>query len=167
MKEIEALHESNETVTKPNEETIFVAKAIVLIWTHKVPTERILACNTMRFDGELSRSSIPVLKKVDECRKVQGYFPEWAYNWHTSHGKYDLHRDAVHAIENDQRLLTPLEENLFDDCTWNKDINACLEKYNPRRRPLPYDDGKQKPEEKFGGPKMKYETPEQLSLFDM
>lgn len=150
VSEIEALHKSNEQMTKPNEETIFVAKAIILMWTCRDPKEGILAYPAMRFDGTLDSADIPVCKPLDECPKINGLFPEWAYNWHTYYGKYKLNRDVVHAIENDQRLLTPLEENLFDDCTWNRDINVCLQKWNPQNRPLPYDDGKRKPEEKFG-----------------
>ena len=149
--EITALNIANEQkTTKPSEETIYVAKAIVLMWTCRDPKEGILAYPDMKLDALLDYESIPIIKPVDECQKVYGKFPEWAYNWHTYYGKYTLRRDAVHAIENDQRLLNPLEENLFDDCTWNRDINACLVKHNPRRRPLPYNDGKRSPEEKYG-----------------
>ena len=147
--EVLALNVSNEQKTsKPTEETIYVAKAIILMWTKRDPKEGILSYPGMRFDRLLE--DVPIIKPVSECAKVDGLFPEWVYNWHTAHGKYDLRRDAVHAIENDQNLLTPLEENLFDDCTWNRDINACLLKHNPRRRRIPYDDGKRDPEEKYG-----------------
>ena len=151
--EILALNFANEQMTtKPNEETIYVAKAIVLMWTCRNPKEDLLAVPGigMDFYRPLDFDKIPSIKAVDHCAKVEGNFPEWAYNWHTYYGKYTLRRDAVHAIENDQRLLNPLEENLFDDCTWNRDINACLLKHNPRQRPLPYDDGKRNPEEKYG-----------------
>lgn len=148
--EILALNQANEQMTKPNEETIFVAKAIVLMWTCREPKTEILAYHEMDFDDLLKPDEIPVIKTVSECKRIEGLFPEWAYNWHTYHGKYKLRRDAVHAISNDQRLLTPLEENLFDDCSWNHDINACLLKHNPNNYPLPYDDGKRKPEEKYG-----------------
>lgn len=147
--EVEALCVANDTVTKPAEETIFVAKAIVLMWTCKEPKERILSYESMDFDDLLNPDDIPVPYKVDDCKKVQGTFPEWCYNWHTYYGKYKLGRDVVHAIENDQRILTPLEENLFDDCTWNRDINACLQKWNPRNHRLPYNDGKRDPAEKY------------------
>ena len=149
--EILALNVANEQKTsKPTEETIYVAKAIILMWTCRDPKEGILAVPEMKFDSLLDYESIPIIKPVEQCERVYGHFPEWAYNWHTYYGKYTLKRDAVHAIENDQRLLTPLEENLFDDCTWNRDINACLLKHNPRNRRLPYDDGKRDPEEKYG-----------------
>lgn len=149
--EILALNIANEQkTTKPNEETIYVAKAIILMWTCREPKEGILALPDMEFDSLLDFSKVPIIKPVEECQKINGLFPEWAYNWHTYYGKYTLKRDAVHAIENDQRLLTPLEENLFDDCTWNRDINACLLKHNPRHYQLPYDDGKRDPEEKYG-----------------
>lgn len=147
--EVEALCKANETVTKPSEETIFVAKAIVLMWTCKEPVERILGYEAMDFDNLLNTTDIPVPYRLDDCKKINGLFPEWAYNWHTYHGKYKLGRDAVHAIENDQRLLTPLEENLFDDCSWNRDINACLLKHNPNNYRLPFDDGKRNPGEKY------------------
>ncbi len=149
LAEVEALCKANSTVTKPAEETIFVAKAIVLMWTCKEPKERILGYEAMDFDRLLDPNDIPVPYKADDCKKIQGLFPEWCYNWHTYYGKYKLGRDAVHAIENDQRILTPLEENLFDDCTWNCDINACLLKHNPKRYRLPYDDGKRNPAEKY------------------
>lgn len=148
--EIDALGIANEKVSKPSEETIFAAKAIVLFWTKRDDPEDLLGFPKMKFDTLLSGSEIPVPKPLEMCRKVTGLYPDWAYNWHTSYGKYQLRRDAVHAISNDQRILTPLEENLFDDCTWNRDINACLLKHNPNRYPLPYDDGKRKPEEKYG-----------------
>ena len=148
--EIEALHTANETVTKPNEETIFVAKAIVLMWTAKDPKEAVLSHPTFHFDGTIDTGAVSIIKPVEQCARIDGKFPEWAYNWHTSYGKYALKRDAVHAIENDQRLLHPLEENLFDDCSWNRDINACLQKWNPRRRQIPYDDGKIDPAVKYG-----------------
>lgn len=148
--EVAALQRSNEQMTKPNEETIFVAKAIVLMWTVRSQKSDLLGYPTMRLDGKMDANDIPVPKPADECRRITGLFPDWAYNWHTTYGKYTLKRDAVHAIENDQWLLTPLEENLFDDCTWNRDINACLLKHNPNRHPIPYDDGKRRPEDKYG-----------------
>ena len=151
--EVNALCEANERVSKPAEETIFAAKAIVLMWTAKEPKEAVLGWDGMRFDQLLTPSDIPVEKDVQQCRKYRfdELFPDWAYNWHTIRGKYHLKRDAVHAISNDQRILTPLEENLFDDCTWNRDINACLQKWNPKRWALPYDDGLRDPAEKYGG----------------
>ena len=168
--EFSALHEANESVTKPNMETIFVAKAIVLLWTEKEKTEDVLSVPEIRFDGVLNPSEVEIIKRVENCQRVDGLFPEWAYNWHTYHGKYKLRRDAVHAISNDQNILTPLEENLFDDCTWNEDINACLGKWNPRKRNVPYDDGKRNPEEKYPGKgeRLKAEPePHQLSIFDL
>lgn len=149
--EVLALCEANETKTsKPAEETIYVAKATVLMWTFRERKDDLLAIPEMKFDSLLDYNDIQIIKPVEDCHKVRGLFPEWAYNWHTSHGKYKLNRDAVHAIENDQKLLTPLEENLFDDCTWNQDINACLKKYNPKKYRLPYNDGKKDPGDKFG-----------------
>lgn len=151
--EVEALRQANEKMTKPNEETIFAAKAIVLMWTmekRKMTTE-VLGYPALDFYGVIDPANIVVPKPLDDCEKIEGLFPDWAYNWHTYHGKYDLKRDAVHAIENDQKLLTPLQVNLFDDCSWNRDINACLDKWNPRRRKIPYDDGKITAEEKYGG----------------
>lgn len=150
LDEIEALKRANDMVTKPAEETIFVAKAIVLMWTKREPREGVLGWEGMDFFHLLDPETIPVPKPVEECRRVNGLFPEWVYNWHTAYGKYKLNRDAVHAIQNDQKLLTPLEENLFDDCTWNRDINICLQKHNPNQYRLPFDDGKRKPEEKYG-----------------
>ena len=151
--EIAALCESNEKVSKPSEETIFVAKAIVLMWTAREPKEGVLGWEGMKFDRLLEADEIPVIKPAADCRKLgpKELFPDWAYNWHTTYGKYKLRRDAVHAITNDQRILTPLEENLFDDCTWNRDINACLQKWNPNKYPTPFNDGKRKAEEKYGG----------------
>ncbi len=150
--EIRALWRANDTVSKPAEETIFVAKAIVLMWTAKEPTEAVLGHPLLKFDSLLDPAQIVVPKSPDECRhlKRNELYPDWTYNWHSIHGKYHLRRDAVHAIENDQRILTPLEENLFDDCSWNRDINACLQKWNPQNRPLPYDDGKLDPAVKYG-----------------
>ncbi len=131
-----------------------------------------LAYPGMRYDGWMEPGEIRIIKPCDECQKVNGLFPEWAYNWHTYHGKYKLMRDAIHAITNDQKILTPLEENLFDDCSWDRDINACLKKWNPKKVKLPYTDGKLKPEEKFPGKpdEQTVEPPsadsEQMSLFD-
>lgn len=146
--EVRALNDSNERMSKPTEETIFVAKAMVLMWTPK--GKDLLGYPAMRYDGVMDAADLPTAKPAEECRRIKGLFPEWAYNWHTSYGKYQLRRDAVHAITNDQRLLTPLEENLFDDCSWNRDINACLQKHNPNGYRLPYDDGKRDPREKYG-----------------
>lgn len=154
--EFKALNDSNDRMSKPAEETIFVAKAIILIWTaivnHRknLNVNQLLGYGAVRFDEALSPADVPFIKPLAECRRIEGLFPEWAYNWHTSYGKYKLRRDAVHAIENDQRLLTPLQENLFDDCTWNVDLNACLLKHNPRNYRLPYNDGKRDPLEKYG-----------------
>lgn len=148
--EFRALEAANDRVSTPSQEPIFIAKALVLMWTCKDPKERILAYHAMDFDDPLDFDKIPIIKPLDECDKINGLFPEWCYNWHTYYGKYKLGRDVVHAIENDQRILTPLEENLFDDCTWNRDINACLAKHNPKRYRLPYDDGKRRPGEKYG-----------------
>lgn len=148
--EFEALQRANDQMTKPNEETIYVAKAIVLMWTQRENGDDYFALSGMQVWEPFPYESIVPTKPVDQCAKIDGLFPEWAYNWHTTYGKYTLRRDAVHAIENDQRLLTPLEENLFDDCTWNRDINACLLKHNPRRYELPFDDRKRRVEEKYG-----------------
>lgn len=152
--EIEALRDANERMSKPSEETIFAAKAIVLMWTamKRQNTDELLAYPALDFYGVIDPADIVVPKTLDECPKISGLFPDWSYNWHTYHGKYDLRRDAVHAIANDQQLLTPLEENLFDDCSWNQDINACLQKWNPHRRRIPFDDGKIAPEVKYGQP---------------
>ena len=148
--EFAALQRANDQMTKPNEETIYVAKAIILMWTKRENGDDYFAIPGMQLWEPFPFESIEIPKLVDLCAKVTGLFPEWAYNWHTTYGKYTLRRDAVHAIENDQRLLTPLEENLFDDCTWNRDINACLRKHNPRRYELPFDDRKRRVEEKYG-----------------
>lgn len=142
MDEMMALQKANDLMTKPAEETIFVAKAIILMWTQKNTKEGLLGYSGMKFDRLLT--DIPVIKPLDECKWTKKLFPEWAYNWHTTYGKYKLKRDAVHAIENDQHLLTPLEVNLFDNCSWDRDINACLQKHNPNKYQLPYTDGKKK-----------------------
>lgn len=146
--EVKALEAANAKMSKPAEETIFVAKAMVLMWTPK--EKDLLGYPAMRFDGVMTPDELPTAKPADECRRIEGLFPEWAYNWHTSYGKYNLKRDAVHAIENDQKLLMPLVENLFDDCSWNRDINACLLKHNPNGYILPFDDGKLDPRVKYG-----------------
>lgn len=146
--EVKALNAANDRMSKPAEETIFVAKAMVLMWTPK--EKGLLGYPEIRYDGVMAEGSVPVIKPAEECERISGLFPEWAYNWHTSYGKYQLKRDAVHAIANDQRLLTPLEYNLFDDCSWNRDINACLLKHNPNRYRLPFDDGKIDPRVKYG-----------------
>lgn len=171
--EFEALYQANETVTKPTEETIFAAKAIVLLWTERDDPKELLANAETRFDGVLDSDEVRIIKPVEQCRRTAGTYPDWAYNWHTYRGKYKLRRDAIHAITNDQKLLTPLETNLFDDCTWNRDINACLLKWNPRKVSLPYDDGKMNPEDKFPGRMAEKAAaeqsnePEQLSIFDL
>lgn len=151
--EIWALKTANDRVSKPSEETIFAAKAIVLMWTvMQKGADNVLADPALDFYSVVNPEDIVAPKTLDECPKISGMFPDWAYNWHTTYGKYKLHRDAVHAIANDQQLLTPLEVNLFDDCSWNRDINACLEKWNPNRYCIPYDDGKVQPEVKYGCP---------------
>ena len=148
--EMQALWKSNERMTKPTEETIFGAKAMVLMWTERKQREDILGYTGMKFDQTLEKETVPFIKRLDDCRKVTGNYPDWAYNWHTKYGKYVLRRDTIHAIENDQRLLTPLEENLFDDCSWNRDHNICLQRWNPKKVPLPYNDGKIDPAVKYG-----------------
>lgn len=148
--EFAALSRANDLMTKPNEETIFVAKAIILMWTQRENGDDLFALPNMDLWTPFRMDEITVPKPVDQCPRVNGLFPDWAYNWHTTYGKYKLGRDAVHAIENDQRLLTPLEVNLFDDCSWNRDINACLLKHNPRRYELPFDDRKITVEQKYG-----------------
>lgn len=147
--EISALHISNELMKSPDSESVFAAKAMVLMWTERDPIEGVLGYPDFKFTGLMPENEVPIIKPLEECRPVNGLFPEWAYNWHTTYGKYKLRRDAVHAVENDQRLLTPLEVNLFDDCTWDRDYNACLKSWNPRNIPLPYHDGKRDPAEKF------------------
>lgn len=148
--EFAALQKSNDIMTKPNEETIFVAKAIVLMWTKRENGDDYFALPNMDLWCPFRMDAISVPKPIELCPKVNGMFPEWAYNWHTTYGKYTLRRDAVHAIENDQRLLTPLEVNLFDNCSWNRDINACLMKHNPNRYRLPFDDRKPTVEQMYG-----------------
>lgn len=148
--EFAALSRANDLMTKPNEETIYVAKAIILMWTQRENGDDYFALPNMDLWTPYRFDEITVPKPLDQCARVDGLFPEWAYNWHTTYGKYTLHRDAVHAIENDQRLLTPLEVNLFDNCSWNRDINACLKKHNPRRYQLPFDDRKPTVEQVYG-----------------
>ena len=148
--EVNALCEANNEVTKPAEETIFVAKAICLFWTKREDERGFLGYDGMSCYDLMDVEAAPIIKHADDCRKIDGDFPEWCYNWHTTKGKYKMKRDAVHAISNDQKILTPLEVNLFDDCSWDVDINACLEKWNPRNRLLPYTDGLRDPFEKYG-----------------
>ena len=148
--EFAALKRANDQMTKPNEETIFVAKAIILMWTQRENGNDLFALPGMDLWEPFNPAEIVIPKTVDRCFRVDGLFPEWAYNWHTTYGKYTLKRDAVHAIENDQRLLTPLEVNLYDHCSWNRDINACLARHNPRRYTLPFDDGKPTVEQMYG-----------------
>ena len=150
LPEIKALYESNELMTKPAEETIFAAKALVLLWTERDPKEGLLGWSEMSFYDPLDPLMIPVPKMLCDCHHVVGNYPDWAYNWHTKRGKYVLRRDTIHAIANDQKLLTPLEENLFDDCSWNRDHNICLNRWNPKHVPLPYNDGKIDPAVKYG-----------------
>ena len=54
-------------------------------------------------------------------------------------------KDVVNEIDEDQKALQPLQIGMFDDCSWNRDINAGLKDFNPQRRPIPYDDGKRQP----------------------
>ncbi len=150
LEEISALERANNAMTKPAEETIFASKAIVLLWTKRSPVDGLLGHESFDFYTTLAYDAIDIVKPLDQCPKISGYFPEEYYNWHTTHGKYDLRLDTIHATENDQRLLTPLEENLFDDCSWNRDLTECLKRWNPLRRPIPYDDGKITVDEKYG-----------------
>lgn len=150
LDEVNSLARCNELMTNPAEETIFGAKAIVLMWTKREPVELLLGHEGMSLYELLPYDSIEIIKPLDLCPKIRGLFPDQYYNWHTTHGKYRLMRDTVHAIENNQRLLYPLEENLFDDCSWNIDLSACLMRWNPHHRQIPYDDGKIKVGVKYG-----------------
>lgn len=152
LDEVKSLARSNEAMTKPALEGIFGAKAIVLMWTKRDPITGVLGHESMDFYENLRYEDIEIIKPLDECPKIPttSYFPEQYYNWHTTHGKYDLRRDTIHATDNDQKLLTPLELNLFDDCSWNRDLTECLKRWNPHHRPIPYDDGKIHPSEKYG-----------------
>lgn len=141
--EILALMEANEKMTKPNEETIFVAKAISLLCAARKNLDAdYFACNLMHSDGtRLSLDEIPMEKDLEECRLDDGKIPEWVYNWHTLAGR-KMGRDVVDQINTRQAALEPLQTSLFDDCSWDYDINQCLPKHNPNHYPLPYHDGK-------------------------
>ena len=146
-REIVALKEAEEAMKKPGEESIFVSKAIVLLCMAKKNRDAdYFACNLMHSDKPLDPSEIPLEKRIEDCILPGGKIPDWVYNWHTKKGRMDG-KDVVDAILEEQEALEPLQMNLFDECTWNKDINSCLERFNPKHYRLPYDDGKKQPGE--------------------
>ena len=144
-KEIIALKQAEEAMKKPGEESIFISKAIVLLCMAKKNRDAdYFACNLMHSDNPINIDDIPLEKPIEMCSLSGGKIPDWVYNWHTSKGRRDG-KDVIDAIIEEQEALTPLQTNLFDDCSWDRDINLCLKKHNPNRYPLPYTDGKRKP----------------------
>ena len=81
--EVEALRVANDKVSKPSEETIFAAKAIVLIWTYckRDTADMVLAHPILNFSGVVDPADIIIPKPLEECERLTGLFPDWAYNW--------------------------------------------------------------------------------------
>ena len=142
--EILALMDAEKRM-KQDDETIFVSKAIVLLcYARKNRDADYFACNLMRSDQTIPPEEIEALP-IEQYKLDDGRIPDWAYNWHTWQGRR-AGKDVVDAVETNQKCLEPLQLGMFDDCTWNYDINKCLQKHNPKRRPMPYDDGKRQPD---------------------
>lgn len=143
-KEIVALREAEEMM-KRKDETIFVSKAIVLLcYARKNRDADYFACNLMHSDHPIPPEEIEAIP-IEDFKLEGGRIPNWAFNVHTIRGK-KMGKDVVDEIEEDQAALEPLQLGMFDDCTWNRDINAGLKNHNPKRRPIPYDDGKRDPD---------------------
>ncbi len=143
-REIIALKQAEEAM-KDGNETIFVSKAIVLLCMAKKNRDAdYFCCNLMHSDRPLDPDEIPCETPIDGCVLPDGRIPDWVYNWHTKKGRIDG-KDVIDAVIEEQEALEPKQMNLFDDFSWNRDINACLGKFNPKRYPLPYDDGKYDP----------------------
>lgn len=143
-KEILALMDA-ESRMKQKDETIFISKAIVLLcYARKNRDADYFACNLMHSDKPIPPEEIEALP-IEQYKLDDGRIPEWAYNWHTTQGRR-MGKDVVDAVETNQACLQPIQLGMFDDCTWNRDINICLKKHNPKRRSLPYDDGKREPD---------------------
>lgn len=143
-KEILALMDA-ENRMKQKDETIFISKAIVLLcYARKNRDADYFACNLMRADEPIPPEEIEALP-IEDYVLDDGKIPEWAYNWHTRQGR-QMKKDVVDAIDTNQKCLEPVQIGMFDDCTWNYDINKCLHDFNPQRRQMPYDDGKRQPD---------------------
>ena len=142
--EILALMDAEKRMTEKNE-TIFISKAIVLLcYARKNRDADYFACNLMRSDQTIPPEEIEALP-IERYKLDDGRIPDWAFNWHTRRGR-QMGKDVVDAVNTNQECLEPLQLGMFDDCTWNYDINNCLKQHNPKRRPIPYDDGKREPD---------------------
>ena len=142
-KEIVALRQA-EDIMKRKDETIFVSKAIVLLcYARKNRDADYFACNLMHADEPIPPEEIEAIP-IEDFPLDGGKIPNWAFNVHTMRGKR-MGKDVVNEIDEDQKALEPLQIGMFDDCTWNRDINAGLHDFNPQNRQLPYDDGKRVP----------------------
>jgi hypothetical protein len=142
-KEIVALRQAEE-IMKRKDETIFVSKAIVLLcYARKNRDADYFACNLMHSDHPIPPEEIKEICIEDQTLE-RGVIPNWAFNVHTVRGR-QMGKDVVNEIDEDQKALQPLQIGMFDDCSWNRDINAGLKNFNPQRRPIPYDDGKRQP----------------------
>jgi len=135
-KEIIALKQAEEAMgDKAKTETIFISKAVTLLcYARKNEDADYFACNLMNSDTPIPEDEIEHVP-IEECELENGRIPDWVYNWHTRKGR-EMGRDVVDQLVGRQKNLTPHQPGLFDDEDWEKDIKACLGKFNPQRRPF-------------------------------
>ena len=139
-KEIVALKQAEEMMKK-DDETIFVSKAIVLLcYAKKNRDADYFACNLMHSDHPIPDDQIEH-HPIEEFELEGGVIPKWVYSWHTLKGRI-MGMDVVNSIEANQECLKPRQTSMFDNMSWDRDINICLQKHNPQHRRLPYTDGK-------------------------
>lgn len=142
--EILALKQADELMPK-KDETIFISKAIVLLcYARKNRDADYFACNLMHSEHPIPPEMIEA-SPIERAKLEGGKIPDYAFNWHTREGKRRM-KDVVDAINSNQREMKPIQLGMFDDCTWNRDINICLNRFNPKHYALPYDDGKREPD---------------------
>lgn len=132
-KEIIALKQAEEAMKKPEEESIFISKAITLLcYAKKNRDADYFACNLMQSDTPIPPHEVPCVP-IEEGILENGEIPDWAFNWHTSKGRY-RGKDVIDAIVGNQFNMRPVQIGLWDDQDWGYDIDKCLAKHNPKGR---------------------------------
>ena len=118
---------TNEGRKGYDRDPLYMAKAITLLcMARKNRDACYVACNFMLPDVELDPE---VIKEYDASKDYipEPEIPEWVFDYHTLQGRMNGKTD-LDMIISEQNALKPLQQNLFDNASWEPYMNDRIKK---------------------------------------